>query len=125
MEEVTYSDLLPFLQKLKEGCEWQHYIIPLENAGTGPEEADTPYNIITIEQLQLWAEAEPEQVLIALNQLQEQRDLGMAVSEGVSHLQAELDSLQADKEDFTKALAKKNANFSALNVKYQLHKERH
>ena len=49
----------------------------------------------------------------------------MAVSEGVSHLQAELDSLQADKKDFTKALTKKNVNFSALNVKYQLHKERH
>ena len=49
----------------------------------------------------------------------------MTVSEGISHLQAELDSLQADKKDLTKTLAKKNANFSALNVKYQLHKERH
>ena len=49
----------------------------------------------------------------------------MAVSEGVSHLQAELESLQADKKDLTKALTKKDTNFSTLNVKYQLHKKRH
>ena len=49
----------------------------------------------------------------------------MAVSEDIYHLQAELDSLQADKKDLTKVLAKKDTNFSALNMKYQLHKERH
>ena len=70
MKEVTYSDLLSFLQKLKEEHKQQHYTILSENAGTESEEADTLYNIIIIEQLQLWAEAESKQVLIALNQLQ-------------------------------------------------------
>ena len=53
VKEVTYSDLLPSLQKLKEGCEQQHYTIPSENTETESKEADTSYNIITIEQLQL------------------------------------------------------------------------
>ena len=53
IKEVTYSDLLPSLQKLKEGHKQQHYTIPLKNAEIELKEADTLYNIIIIEQLQL------------------------------------------------------------------------
>ena len=53
VKEVTYSDLLPCLQKLKKGCEQQHYTILSEKAETELEKADTSYNIIIIEQLQL------------------------------------------------------------------------
>ena len=49
----------------------------------------------------------------------------MTVSEGIRELISERDSLQADKENLTKALAASTANFSALNTKYQLRKERH
>ena len=48
MKEVTYSDLLPSLQKLKKECKQQHYIILSEKAETELEKVNTFYNIIII-----------------------------------------------------------------------------
>ena len=49
----------------------------------------------------------------------------MTVSEGVNDLLAERDGLLADKGDLINSLTSAKANFSALNAKYQLRKERH
>lgn len=62
--------------------------------------------------------AESEQVLIALNKLQKQRDLEMTVSESVNDLIADLDCLEVNKKDLIKSLMIKDANFSTLNAKY-------
>ena len=73
---------------------------------------------------------ESEQFLNILNKLQEQRDLGMSVSEGVKNIIIEQDYLSDDRDILTDLLTEKrvcvttlNINFTALNTKYQLLKE--
>ena len=71
MEEVTYPALDAALKELKKGRKARKFSVPTarHHEQTGEDDAGTPYNIVNVEQLQRWADAEPEQFLEALTTL--------------------------------------------------------
>ena len=130
VEGATYPDLATAIKELQKGGKEQRYSVP-HQLKTGANDASSPYDIVSVEQLQHWAEAEPQRFLDVLNKLREQRDLGMSVSENVKDLIAERDYLSDDRDILTDLLAEEKArvasldtSFAALNTKYQLLKER-
>ena len=71
MKEVTYSALGAALKELKKGRKARKFFVPTaqHHEQTGEDDAETPYNIVNVKQLQCWAEAESEQFLEALTTL--------------------------------------------------------
>ena len=63
--------------------------------------------------------------MTVFNKLQKQRDLEMIISESVSDLISEWDSLLNDKNNLIKTFTVINVNFTAFNIRYQLYKEKH
>ena len=68
VEEVTYPDLTTAVKELQKGCKDQRHSVP-HLQKTSINNACTPYDIVSVEQLQHWAEVEPEQFLDVLNKL--------------------------------------------------------
>ena len=124
--EVVYPKLDVALRELKKGRKARKYSVPTarHHERTGKDDAGTPYDIVNVEQLQRWAEVEPEQFLEALNTLREQRDLGMTVSEGVHDLLIKKNDLMDVITEQQDRVASLKTSFTALNTKYQLLKER-
>ena len=126
---MIYSDLNTAVKELqKRHRDWKHSV--LHHQKISINDVSTLYNIISVEQLQHWAEVESEQFLNVLNKLQEQRDLEISVSEDVKNIITEWDYLSDNRNILTDFLAKKrvcvtslNINFTVLNIKYQLLKE--
>lgn len=125
--EVAYPQLDAALRELKKGRKARKYSVPTaqHHERTGEDEAGTPYNIVNVEQLQCWAEAEPDQFLETLTTLREQRDLGMAVSDGINDLLAEKNALMDTVTEQQDRVAELETSFAALNTKYQLLQEIH
>ena len=71
VEEVTYPALDAALKELKKGRKARKFSVPTarHHEQTGEDDAGTPYDIVNVEQLQRWADAEPEQFLEALTTL--------------------------------------------------------
>ena len=121
---MTYSDLATAVKELQKGCKnWRHSVSHLQK--TSIDNACTLYDIVSVEQLQHWAEVKSEQFLNILNKLQEQRDLGMSVSEGVKNIMTEQDYLSDDRDILTDLFTEEracvttlNTNFTALNTKH-------
>ena len=68
VKEVTYSALDAALKELKKGRKARKFSVPTAQhyKQTGEDDAETPYNIVNVEQLQCWADTESEQFLEAL-----------------------------------------------------------
>ena len=124
--EVNYPKLDTALKELKKGRKARKFSVPTarHHEQTGEDDAGTPYDIVNVEQLQRWADAEPEQFLEALTTLREQRDLGMTVSDGIHDLLLERNGLVSIVTEQQERVDSLEANFAALNTKYQLLKER-
>ena len=127
---MSYLDLATAIKKLQKECKDWRYSVP-QQPKTDANDAVSPYDIASVKQLQHWAEAEPEQFLTVLNTLWEQRDLSMLISESVKDLTAEQDYLSDNRDILTDLLIKEkvcvtslNISFTALNIKYELLKER-
>ena len=71
VKEVTYSALDATLKKLKKGRKVRKFSVSTaqHHKQTDENDAETPYNIVNVEQLQCWADAESEQFLEALTTL--------------------------------------------------------
>lgn len=130
VEEVTYPNLAAAVKELQKGGKTRRQSVP-QRRKTGAGDARDPYDIVSVEQLQHWAEADPQQFLNVLNELREQRDLGITVSEGVEDLMADRVGLVDDRDALTDLLAEEQArvasldtSLATLNAKYELLKNR-
>ena len=52
-----------------------------ENANAGPKDAETPWDIGNISQLQHWAKSNPAELLRVLNELRRERDTALSCVE--------------------------------------------
>ena len=129
VKRVTYSDLITAIKKLQKRHKNQRYSVSHQQK-IDINNTDTSYNIISVEQLQHWAETDSQQFLNTLNKLQEQRDLEISVSESVRDLIAECNYLSDDWDILTDLLAEEktcvtflNISFITFNTKYELLKK--
>ena len=68
VEGAIYSDLATAIKELQKGGKEQRYSVS-HQLKTGANDTSSPYNIVSVEQLQHWAEAEPQWFLNILNKL--------------------------------------------------------
>ena len=129
VKKMIYSDLVTAVKELQKGHRDQRHSVSQQQK-ISINDADTLYDIVSVKQLQHWAEVESEQFLNILNKLQEQRDLEISVSEDVKNIMTEQDYLSDNRDILTDLLTEKrahvtslNTNFITLNIKYQLLKE--
>ena len=94
--KVTYPQLDTAFRKLKKERKiWKYSVLTAQHhEQTEKNEVRTPYNIVNVEQLQCWAEAELKQFLETLITLWEQRDLSMTVSDSINNLMTEKNDLK-------------------------------
>lgn len=82
-DPVTYPTLPPHLSEYMatDSVLNRRQSLPPKGAPQGVEAAGTPWDIVNTEQLQEWAKQEPDQFLDILNELRQQRDLGIEALE--------------------------------------------